>query len=196
MAYRSFLLVFALALTGLFGCGSSGKYVWVDDLPAAQSTDIYRIAAGDELNVRVYNQQNLSTRSKVRSDGRIAVPLVGDVEVRGKTPAVVGREIEARLKQYVVSPAVTVTVEASQPTTVAVLGEVAHPGVYTVDPASGVLQALAAAGGFTEFASREAIYVVRQLPPQRIRFSWSALLDGDKRAEDFRLHKGDVVVVE
>ena len=88
------------------------------------------------------------------------------------------------------------TVEESQPTSVSVLGEVAHPGIYTVDPASGVLQALAAAGGFTDFASRDSIYVVRRAPTQRIRFSYSMLLDGDKRAESFRLHKGDVVVVE
>lgn len=196
MMHRLRLLIFGLALAALAGCGSSGRYVWVDELPKSASADVYRIAAGDTLNVRVYNQENLSTKSKVRSDGRIAVPLVGDIEVRGKTPAVVAREIEARFKQYVVSPAVTVTVEESQPTTVAVLGEVAHPGVYAVDPASGVLQALAAAGGFTEFASRESIYVVRKLPPQRIRFTWTALLDGDKRADAFRLHKGDVVVVE
>jgi polysaccharide export outer membrane protein len=196
MAYRLRLVTLGVALAVLAGCGSSGSYLWVDDLPKSSSVEVYRIAVGDTLNVRVYNQENLSTHSKVRSDGRIAVPLVGDVEVRAKTPAVVAREIEGRLKQYVVSPAVTVTVEESQPTTVAVLGEVAHPGVYTVDPSSGVLQALAAAGGFTDFASRESIYVVRKLPPQRIRFSWTALLDGDKQADAFRLHKGDVVVVE
>lgn len=196
MNRRWYLLIAGLALALVVGCGGSGKYIWVDDLPKAASGDIYRIAVGDTLNVRVYNQENLSTHSKVRSDGRIAVPLIGDVEVRGKTPAVVARQIEARLKQYVVSPAVTVTVEESQPTTIAVLGEVAHPGVYSVDPAAGVLQALAAAGGFTDFASRGSIYVVRQLPPQRIRFSWNALVDGDRRADTFRLHKGDVVVVE
>lgn len=196
MTYRSYLLILGVALTALVACGSSGKYVWVDDLPYSASADIYRIGVGDVLNVRVYNQDKLSTRAKVRSDGRIAVPLVGDVEVRGKTPAVISREIEARLKQYVVSPAVTVTVVQSEPTTVAVLGEVAHPGVYTMNPASGVLEALAAAGGFTDFANRESIYVVRQLPPQRIRFTWNGLTGGDVRADTFRLHKGDVVVVE
>ncbi len=198
MTYRCYL-AHGLALFALFAlvaCGGGSKYVWVDDLPNSSSADVYRIGVGDTLNVRVYNQENLSTRSKVRSDGRIAVPLVGDVEVRGKTPAVVSRELEARLKQYVVSPSVTVTVVESEPTTVAVLGEVAHPGVYAVDGASGVLQALAAAGGFTDFASRESIYVVRQLPPTRIRFTWTALTGGDERADHFRLHKGDVVVVE
>lgn len=196
MTYRRLVLVFCAAFVALAACGGTGHYVWVDDLPEAQRGDIYRIATGDVLNVRVYNQESLSTHAKVRSDGRIAVPFIGDVEVAGKTPAVVSREIEAKLKTYVVKPTVTVTVEESQPTKVSVLGEVAHPGVYTVDRSSGVLQALAAAGGFTDFASRKSIYVVRRAPTQRIRFSYSALLDGDKRAERFRLRTGDVVVVE
>ncbi len=192
---RLFMVV-CVALGLLAGCGSSGHYVWVDDLPEAQRGDVYRISTGDVLNVRVYNQESLSTHARVRSDGRIAVPFIGDVEVAGKTPAVVGREIEAKLKTYVVNPSVTVTVEESQPTKVSVLGEVAHPGIYTVDRSSGVLQALAAAGGFTDFASRQSIFVVRRAPTQRIRFSYNALLDGDKRADRFRLRTGDVVVVE
>jgi polysaccharide export outer membrane protein len=96
----------------------------------------------------------------------------------------------------VVSPQVTITVEESQPTSVSVLGEVAHPGIYTLDPSAGVLQALAAAGGFTEYASRDSIYLVRRPPSPRIRFAFSALSQGEGRAAAFRLRAGDVVIVE
>src|SRR5262249_34547353 len=130
------------------------------------------------------------------SDGKIAVPFLGDVEVRGKTPAAASRELAAHLKEYVVSPVVTISVEEPQPTAVSVLGEVTHPGTYTLDPSPGVLQALAAAGGFTDYANREGIYVVRRASAQRIRFTFSSLMHGEGRAAAFRLHAGDVVVVE
>jgi polysaccharide export outer membrane protein len=186
-----------LALLGfaLFGCGG-GQFVWFHDLPAAPAAGPYVIASGDLLGVRIFNQDNMSTHARVRSDGRIAVPFLGDVEVSGKTPDAVSRELGARFKEYVVAPTVTITVEESHPTSVSVLGEVAHPGTYTVEASSGVLQALAGAGGFTDYASRDAIYVLRRSPEQRIRFTYSALIHSEPGATTFRLHPGDVLVVE
>lgn len=188
---RSSLLL-ALALVG---CGG-GRFVWVHELPAQQAAGEYVIASGDLLSVRVFNQDNLSVRAKVRSDGKIAVPFLGDVEVRGKTPAALSTDLETRFKHYVVSASVTVTVEEPQSTSVSVMGEVAHPGIYTVDPSSGVLQALAAGGGFTDYASKSSIYVVRRATAQRIRFSYDALIQGNGAASTFRLRAGDTVVVE
>jgi polysaccharide export outer membrane protein len=124
------------------------------------------------------------------------MPFVGDVELRGRPPAAASKEIAARLKEYVVSPIVTVSVEEPRPTTVSVVGEVAHPGVYAVDGSAGVLQALAAAGGLSDYASRDAIFVVRAARPQRIRFTFSSLAQGLGRAALFRLEPGDAVVVE
>jgi polysaccharide export outer membrane protein len=138
---------------------------------------------------------------------------VGDVAAAGKTPAALSRELATRFKEYVVSPMVTTTVEETLPTSVSVLGEVTHAGIYTLDASAGVLQALAAAGGFTEYASRDSIYVVRRgpvgldgagspspdtaaAPPPRVRFTFSSLVQGEGRAASFRLHAGDVVVVE
>jgi polysaccharide biosynthesis/export protein len=185
----------ALLLLSLVGCSSAG-YVWAHELPESRPVDEYVIAPGDLLNVRVFEQDNLSTHARVRSDGKVAVPFLGDVEVRGKTPALVSTELEARFKHYVVSAAVLVTVEETQATSVSVLGEISHPGIYTVDPSSGVLQALAAAGGFTDYASRSSIYVVRRSSAQRIRFTYASLMQAEGRAATFRLHAGDVVVVE
>jgi polysaccharide export outer membrane protein len=191
--------LFALALgcgLALTACGTQGSYTWVQNLPPTQTADEYAIAPGDMLSVRVYNQDNMSTHARVRSDGKLAMPFLGDVEVRGKTPAVLSKELEARLKEYVVSPSVTVTVEETRPTSVAVLGEVTHPGNYTLDPTSGVLEALAASGGFSDYASRSSIFVVRRTPAERVRFDYEALASGEQRACSFRLRAGDVVVVE
>lgn len=189
---RALFFVFALALAGCV----SAPYVWINDLPMEATRGDYLIASGDVLNVRVFNQDAMSTRARVRSDGKIAVPFLGDVEARGQEPAALSKTLEGRLKAYVVSPVVTVTVDEMQPTSISVLGEVAHPGVYTMDASAGVLQALAAAGGLTEYAGRDSIFVVRRDPPEHIRFTFGGLNTADSHAARFRLRTGDVVVVE
>jgi polysaccharide export outer membrane protein len=186
----------ALVSAAMLGCSSGGPYVWVNQLPPDQTADGYVIGAGDLLSVRVYNQENLSTHARVRSDGKIAMPLIGEVEVRGKAPAVVSKELEVKLKELMVSPTVTITVEETQPTSVTVLGQVVHPGIYTVDSTSGVLQALAVAGGFNDYASRGSIYVMRRSPAQRVRFTFADLTYVEGPAATFRIRTGDVVVVE
>ncbi len=193
---RSRCLAVLLGICFAVGCSAGGSYVWVQALPPELDPDEYVIGSGDVISIRVYNQDALATRGRVRSDGKIALPLVGDLDVRGKHPAALGKEVETALKGYIVSPIVTVTVEEMQPTSVSVFGEVAHPGVYTLDPAAGVLQALAAAGGLTEYASNDCIYVLRRAPQRRIRFTLASLVQQQGRAATFRVRAGDVVVVE
>jgi polysaccharide export outer membrane protein len=190
-------LVYLSALVAIVGgCASSAPYQWAKDMPQSQAADEYLIATGDLLAVSVYSQAEMSTRARVRNDGKIALPFLGDVEVAGKAPRVVSKELAVRLKAYLVSPSVTVTVEESLPASVSVLGEVARPGVYTVEVSAGVLQALALAGGFTEYADHGSIYVLRRIPAQRVRFTFSSLTAGTGRASTFRLRTGDVLVVE
>jgi polysaccharide biosynthesis/export protein len=186
-----------LLVVSVLGCSGGGRYVWVNELPLDQATAGYVIGAGDLLSVRVYNQENLSAHARVRSDGKIAMPLVGEVDVQGKAPAVLSKELETKLKEFMVSPTVTVTVEETQPTSVTVIGQVVHPGIYTVDSTSGVLQALAVAGGFNDYASRGSIYVMRRSPPaQRVRFTFNELTRLEGQASMFHIRSGDVVVVE
>ena len=192
---RAFVAILVAGFLASAGCASR-SYVWVNDLTPDEAGTGYVIASGDVINVRVFNQENLSTRARVRSDGEVAVPLLGDVMVRGRSPAALSKYLEERFKQYVVSPAVTITVEETQPTLVSVLGEVAHPGNYSLDATSGVMQALAAAGGLTEYASRGSIYVIRRDPAENVRFTFTMLTEADSRAAAFRLRAGDVVVVE
>ena len=190
-------LSFALSL-GLCACSGPGHYIWAKDLPpSTMSSHEYLIATGDTISVRVINQDSMSTKARVRSDGRVALPLLGDVEVRGKTPSSLRAELEARLKQFIVAPSVTVNVEEVAPVLVSVLGEVTHPGVVKLDPNASVVEALAGAGGLTDYANRDRIFVVRGGDkPLRIRFTFDGLEGGDPAAVRFSLRRGDVVVVE
>jgi polysaccharide export outer membrane protein len=183
-------------------CSSVGPYVWVDDYkpaPEAAPDPYYRIAPGDILAIRVYQQDALSTRERVRPDGKVSIPLLHDVQVAGLSPEVLARKIEEWLKEgnFLNAPSVNVTVEEMRPVAVPVLGEVTRPGQYNLDKGSGVLEALAAAGGFTDFAHRDRIFVLRRQPQlTRIRFTFEALSRGQARASAFRLQAGDAVVVE
>jgi polysaccharide biosynthesis/export protein len=194
-------LAIALAMGAVVGCGASGSYVWVNELPKEYTSRAapaeYRIGDGDTVNVRVFNQEALSTRAKVRSDGRLALPVLGDVEVRGKRPSALKTELEARLKDYVNAPSVTVTVEEVQPVVVSVLGEVGHPGAFPLDPRATVADALAHAGGLTDYASRDKIFVVRNAPrPMRVRFTFEDIAHGAPASAGFVLANGDLLVVE
>ncbi len=193
-----------LAVAALAACSPGGRYVRVEDLPRTmQAQGEYRIGPGDVLGVRVWNQPTMSLeKTRVRDDGKIAVPFLQDVEAAGKTPAELAERLQAHLKTYVVSPMVTVTVEELRPLRVSVTGEVVKPGVYDLDRGAGVLSALAAAGSFTEFAHRDRIFVLRRgittadPAPTRIRFRYEALTGGERPAASFQLLPGDVVVVE
>lgn len=179
-------------------CASTGPYTWVSELPAQEAAPVdYLIATGDVVSVRVLNQEPMTTRAKVRGDGRIAVPILGDIEVRGKRPASIRGEIEARLKDYLVAPSVTVNVEEFAPISVSVMGEVTRPGVFSMEPTANVAQLLATAGGLTDYAERDGIFVVRGGPkPLRVRFTYDAIKQGDPAALRFSLRSGDVLVVE
>jgi polysaccharide export outer membrane protein len=136
----------------------------------------------------------MTIHEHVRFDGRIAIPLLGEVDARGKKPGSLRGEIEARLKDFIVSPSVILSVDEVQPITVVVMGEVTHPGAFPLPPNASLAQALAQSGGLTDFAQRDRIFVVRAA--QRIRFTYDAVSHNAAKAAEFRLLPGDVVVVE
>jgi polysaccharide export outer membrane protein len=181
-------------------CAQVGPYVWVDDYPPPAGTAAgseYLIAPGDLLAVHVYREEAMSTRERVRQDGKVSVPLLHDVQAAGLSPSTLAEQIQTRLKEFINVPRVTVAVEEVHPLVVPVLGEVAHPGQYNLEKGAGVLEALAAAGGLTEFAHRDRIFVLRREPsPVRVRYTFEALSRGQGRAAAFRLQAGDAVVVE
>ena len=198
MFARAILTSACLVLAAIcIGCAGPGSYVWFSALPLEDASGEYVINAGDVVNIRVLGHEDMLTKGRVRPDGRIAVPIIGEVEARGKHPSALRAEIEARLKNFLVMPSVTLNVEETIPVSVAVLGEVAHPGVFPVDASMSLAQVLALGGGVTDFASRDRIFVVRTSPTsERIRFTYDAVLRDESHASSFRLHPGDYVVVE
>lgn len=198
--WRSFAACAALLLLAP-ACRGLGKYTWVDDYqekpPPVDSA--YRIAAGDLLNIRVWNQESLTTQARVREDGRISLLFLDDVEAAGHTPAMLSQQIQTRLKDYINHPVVTVALEMARPIKVTMVGEINRIGPLEIDPGASLLQALAGAGGFTEYAHKDRIFVMRQeegAAPERIRFRYDDLIHAEGRAPTFRLRPGDVVVVE
>jgi polysaccharide export outer membrane protein len=150
--------------------------------------------------VRVWNDETLGGRAKVRSDGRISLPFLDDVAAAGLRPDDLARALEVKLATVVNAPRVTVSLEDEKLVAISVLGEVAKPGVYDLTAGAGVLQALASAGGPTPWASADRIFVLRKTGgdarPMRIRFTRDALARAEDRSSAFRLRRGDVVVVE
>lgn len=181
-------------------CASLGTYVWADDAPEAyfRPPPELLIATGDTVGIRVFGQEPLSVHEIVRSDGVIVMPLIGNVVVLGKSPEAVAKGVEARLQPYVTNPNVVVVVEESRIRVVA-MGEVRHVGPILLESGdSGLLAALAAAGGITEFATESRVFVLRPQPQgiYRIRFKYDDIVRGVGRAAAFRLRAGDQLVVE
>jgi polysaccharide export outer membrane protein len=191
-------LLSALALA-CCACANLGTYVWADDLPAvppSRNAGDYLLMPGDSVYVRVFSQDNLSGKTKVRPDGRITVPLVNDVDAAGRTTTDLARQLSTALKEYLNQPMVTVSLEEVGPTLLSVLGEVSRPGVYPIERGQGVLRALAAAGGLTEFAHKDRIFVMRAGRPERIRFTLESLASPGSRSSSFRLEHDDVILVQ
>jgi polysaccharide biosynthesis/export protein len=185
----------------LASCSSVGQYVWVEDYTQpgrVQSSPGSVIQPGDLISVRVYNQEGMSAKGRVREDGKFSLPLLNDVEAGGLTPNALAQQLQTRLKEYVHLPVVTVSIEEVRPIQISVLGEVMKPGQYSIDPnTSGLLQAIAIASGLTDFAHRDQIFVLRQSPSiVRIRFRYDSLVKGEPHAAQFRLQGGDVLVVQ
>lgn len=189
----------AALCAGTISCANLGRYVWADQLPDAPAhppSGEFVLSPGDTIYVRVFNQENLSGHMRIPPDGRITIPFVNDVQAAGTTPPEVARTLQAGLVDFINKPVVTVTLDEVGSLQISVLGEVARPGVYALERGQGVLRALAAAGGLTEFAHKDRIFVSGANPGERIRFTFEALATPGTKSARFRLQNNDVVVVQ
>jgi polysaccharide export outer membrane protein len=198
---RTIVAVTALLVLGSACKHDPGTFISVEDWaePTPVNDGEYIIRAGDLLNIRVFQQENMSARGRVRVDGKISLPFLNDVAAAGYTPVVLSKQLEGRLKDFINNPIVTISLEEVRPLSISVLGEVPRPGIYQLEAGGGVLQALAAAGGFTNFA-RQDLFVVRVNrdadKPQRIRFDYDVLARAEGKGPGFRLKAADVLIVE
>lgn len=190
------LFAFAIAVAS---CARPGQYIWFQQLPQETilTSNEYVIGVGDVISIHVFGRDEMAVHQRVRSDGRVSLSLVGDIDVKGKRPSALKAELEARLKDYIVSPSVVINVDETQPVVVLLFGEVAHPGAFPLDQDTRLAHAMALAGGLTDFASRDSVFVVRSEPrPVRIRFQYEDIYRNVGGAGDFRLRRGDIVEVE
>lgn len=166
---------------------------------AAQSANSleYRIGPEDVLHISVWKEKDLDREVLVRPDGGVSFPLVGDIQVSGRTPVEVQDEIRARLQRYVPDAEVTVSVDKVSGYTVFVLGEVNKPGQFTLGRYVDVVQALTLAGGTTPYASERSIQVLRRQDGQEqtYKFDFRDIKRGRKLEQNIILRSGDVVVV-
>jgi polysaccharide export outer membrane protein len=180
------------------GCATERPFVWVQDLPP-QAEPQGIIGARDVLLVAVQNQPALSGEFPVGDHGEYLQPTLGTIQVAGRTTDMVVADLQARLKELLVKPEVTVSIVKIANIRVNVVGEVRTPGTYELTRGRGVIPALAAAGWLTEFANGDKIFVIRSDGSgnvQRIRFKANELTAADPHATGFRLKDGDIVVAE
>jgi len=165
---------------------------------AAHSDSAYVIGANDVLAINVWKEPDISRSVPVRSDGKISLPLVGELQAGGQTPRQLEQEITKRLQSYISEPEVTVIVTDSKSQKVNILGMVARPGAYLLTSSTTVLDAIAMTGGFKDFAKQKSIYVLRQAPDgtqKRIPFNYKDVIKGKDPEQNIRLQAGDTVVV-
>jgi polysaccharide export outer membrane protein len=183
-------------LVSLLGCGSTQPYVWVSEVGVNDARAPDTLRPGDRIQVAVYGQDALSGEFEIRPSGSVILPVVGGTVAAGRTTEQVAADLAVRLQGAIASPRVTVIVATRRPAGISVLGEVRTPGRYELMDGEGVLQALARAGGLTEFANRDGVYVVRSEASRRIRFRYADLTAAEPASARFQLRNGDVVVVE
>ena len=196
------LLAIAVAALMLGACTSTQR-----SLPSAAELDThasdregdYRIGAGDVLAISVWGQPELSlVEVVVRTDGRISAPLVDDVDVLGKTPQDLKVELTEKLAAYVTAPHVTVVVRQINSKHIYLIGEVKREGPMTLLRDMRVVDALSWAGGFTSFAGKGNIKLIRQQNgsgPAEFVFDYNEFVRGENLEQNVLLLPGDRIVV-
>ena len=170
-----------------------------DSSTAKPHDDTFVIGNDDVLAINVWKEPEITSKSvPVRSDGKISLPLVGEVQAAGLTPLKLEQAIAGRLQNFISQPEVTVMVQQINSQKYNVLGMVAHPGTFVIANSPTVLDAIALAGGFRDFAKQKAIYVLRQNADgtqTRLPFNYKDVVKGKNPEQNIRLQPRDSVVV-
>jgi polysaccharide biosynthesis/export protein len=158
--------------------------------------DSFVIGNDDVLAINVWKEPDFSQKIQVRSDGKISLPLLGEVQATGLTPLQLEQDLTAKLRNYITKPQVTVIVEQINSKKFNILGQVGKPGSYSLGVAPTIVDAIAIAGGPRDFAKEKSIYVLREKPggsQTRIVFNYKDFLKG--KNQNIKLEPGDTVVV-
>ncbi len=158
----------------------------------------YAIGIGDVVEISVWKNPDLSVTVPVRPDGRLSVPLLGDIQAQGMTPSALGETLTTKFKQFVTAPSVSVVIKEINSRKVYVTGEVATPGAYDLQPRTKLMQVLAMAGGLTPYA-RGRVVVLRDnregQDDRRFEISLDGIISGKRPADNLILLPGDTLII-
>ncbi len=160
--------------------------------------DSFVIGNDDVLAINVWKETDISRSTQVRSDGKISLPLVGEIQAAGRTPLQLEQDITTKLRNYITKPEVTIMVEQINSEKFNILGQVAKPGSYSLTLAPTVVDAIAIAGGTRDFAKQKTIYILRQNVgggESRIAFNYKDFIKGKNLQQNVKLRPHDTVVV-
>jgi polysaccharide export outer membrane protein len=165
--------------------------------PDAKSPEVdphtYSIGTGDILFVKVWREMDFTGPYTVRPDGKITIPLVGDVQAAGLTPERLGDQLKQALADYINNPDVSVSLQQINSKKFFITGEVLRPGEYTLTTPTRVFDALANASGFKDFANKKKIVIIRGA--ERIKFNYADVLKGKDLDQNIFIENGDTIVV-
>jgi len=198
MKTDGFMKGMAVCLIILLVAGVSTAWAQEEGLPeAGRDSGDYIIGPGDLIEVVVWKSEDLSGQFRVRPDGKFSMPLIGDVIAAGKNTDAINMQIQTKLQLFVESPFVSTIIRETASNRVYVLGEVNAPGTYPIEGTLTVLQALALAGGFTEFAIRDRLVLLRGSGENQQKFtlSYRKMLSEPGGEFNMVLQRGDTLVV-
>jgi polysaccharide biosynthesis/export protein len=160
--------------------------------------DSYVIGAEDVITVYVWKEPDMSKTIPVRPDGMISLPLIGEVKAAGYTPVQLQDMLADTMKKYVSEPQVTVVVEKIGSLNFNIVGEVNHPGYFPLTRRMTVLDAIAMAGGFKDFAKTKKVYILRTAAngtEERLPFNYKEVIKGQNMQQNIELQPRDTIVV-
>jgi polysaccharide biosynthesis/export protein len=158
----------------------------------------YTIGAGDVLRIVTWKEADFTVDTVlVRTDGKISFPLLNDVQAAGLTPMMLKDVLESGLKNYVAAPVITVTITTAGSQKFYILGEVSRTGEYPIVKDLSVLQAFALAGGFTEWASKNEILLIRREAGQKkvYKIDYKDMAKGKNLEQDLMIKADDTIIV-
>jgi len=170
----------------------------VQKKPLVQQEPIYRIGPSDILEIITWREEQLTRKDVlVRPDGRISLPLTDDIMAAGLTLMQLKYRITKALSHYLEAPQVYIMLTNPRHWEISVLGNVRKEGNFQMLKPTDVMQALAMAGGFNEWADKDEVFILRGIGPrqQRFLFEYSEVITGEKREQNIILKPGDIIVV-
>jgi polysaccharide biosynthesis/export protein len=165
---------------------------------SAKTDDTFIIGEDDVLAISVWKEADLSRQTTVRSDGKISLPLIGDVQAAGRTPSQLEADITDKLKSFITQPQVAVIVQEIRSLKFNILGQVIKPGSYLLLTGTTIVDAIATAGGLKDFAKKKGIYILRQNGTggqYKLEFNYDDFLKGKNTKQNILLKSHDTIVV-